>query len=353
MIGEKHVSKAVVLARKSAAGATALLFLLVVAPVAAHADPVERCKLNVKSIGELSGLASDGTRMYATNDGGTKLTVNVLNKDCKVERTITNKTDPFDVEDMARTKDGTLWLADTGDNGKKRDTVALHALTPDGKSTLYRLSYPDGQHDAEALLIDQKGVPFLVTKEPFGAAQVFKPAGDLKSPGPTQLTKVAAVDLKSTDTPGGPTSIPHAIGTILVTGGAVNADGTVVALRTYTDAYIYGAPDGDIVAALGREPVRVPLPNEPQGETIAFEPDGTLLTGSEGVGQPIRAVTGAAALVAPKPQAGSNPAGSGGAGAAAGGSTPDSGFPTWAAIAVAIVVVLGGLAFMGRGRKAR
>jgi hypothetical protein len=333
----------------------ALLLLLVVSPVAAHADPVERCKLNVKNIGELSGLASDGTKMYATNDGGTKLTVSVLSKDCKVERTVTNKTDPFDVEDMARTKDGTLWLADTGDNGKKRDTVALHALTPDGKAKLYRLSYPDGQHDAEALLMDKNGVPFLVTKEPFGPAQVFKPEGPLASPGPVKLTNVGALDFKTTETTGGPTSIPHAIATILVTGGAVSDDGTVVALRTYTDAYLYSAPDGDIAAALRREPVRVPLPDEPQGETIAFEPDGTLLTGSEGVGQPIRAIAGAAAMVAPKPQAGGNPAAPGAAGgaSAASGSSSDSGFPTWIAVVIGVLVVVGGVAFLGRGRKAR
>jgi len=60
-------------------------------------------------------------------------------------------------------------------------------------------------------------------------------------------------------------------------------------------------PDGDLVAALGRQPVRVPLPDEPQGEAIAFEQDGALLSGSERAGagpQPIRAVPGAATLVA-------------------------------------------------------
>lgn len=334
----------------------ALALAVALSPVtAAHAaEPVERCKLNVKNIGELSGLAADGSKMYATNDGGTRLTVSVLNKDCKVERTITNKTDPFDVEDMARTKDGTLWLADTGDNGKKRDTVALHALKPDGKATLYRLSYPDGQHDAEALLMDQKGVPYLVTKEPFGAAEVYRPEGELTSPGPVKLAKVASVDLKSTDTPGGPTQVPHAIASILVTGGAVSDDGKVVALRTYTDAYLYSAPDGDIAAAVGREPVRVPLPNEPQGETIAFEPDGTLLTGSEGVGQPIRAIAGAAGMVSPKPQGGNNPQSSGGVGeTSASSSTEDSGVPTWLAVVIAGVVVLGGLAFLGRRGKTR
>ncbi|MCE7009526.1 hypothetical protein LWC34_42970 [Kibdelosporangium philippinense] len=334
----------------------ALALAVALAPVtAAHADPVERCKLNVKSIGELSGLASDGSKMYATNDGGTKVSVSVLSKDCKVERTITNKLDPFDVEDMAVAKDGTIWLSDTGDNSKKRETVALIALKPNGNATLYRLTYPDGQHDAEALLLDQKGVPYIVTKEPFGPAEVYRPEGELASPGPTKLTKVGSVDFKTTETPGGPTRIPHAIATVLVTGGAVSADGKVVALRTYTDAYLFSAPDGDIAAALKREPVRVGLPDEPQGETIAFEPDGTLLTGSEGVGQPIRTIAGATGMVSPNPQGGNSPGNSGGAAgdANAASATSDSGFPSWLAIIIGVIVVLGGLAFMARKGTSR
>jgi hypothetical protein len=54
------------------------------------------------------------------------------------------------------------------------------------------------------------------------------------------------------------------------------------------------------VAALAGTPVRVPLPGEPQGEAIAFGPDGTLLSGSEtrgGVLGEIRAVPGAVGLV--------------------------------------------------------
>ncbi|WFR71472.1 hypothetical protein P9209_21400 [Prescottella defluvii] len=74
-------------------------------------------------------------------------------------------------------------------------------------------------------------------------------------------------------TPGGPVPVG---GSTLVTGGAVSADGTVAALRTYTDVYLYSAPDGNLVRALTTTtPVRVALPNQPQGEAIAFTPDGT------------------------------------------------------------------------------
>lgn len=313
----------------------AALFLS--APAAASADPVNRCTVNDKNIGELSGLAADDKYFYAHNDGGTKLQVFVLDKKtCKVVKTVTNKTDPYDVEDMALAPDGRFWLEDAGDNKKDRENVAIHVLGQDGKATLYRLTYPDGAHDTEALLLDKKGVPYLVTKTPLGTAQVFRPEGQLASPGPTKLVQVGTVDLEPTETPGGPTKVPHAIDAILITGGAVSSDGTVVALRTYTDAYLWSAPDGDIAAALTGKPTQVPLPNEPQGEAIAFEPDGTLISGSEGVGQPIRAVAQATSMVHSNPQGGGSPAES-----SSGSSATSADFPVGTVIGVGIAVILG------------
>ena len=92
------------------------------------------------------------------------------------------------------------------------------------------------------------------------------------------------MQLTSTDTPGGP--VPGIVGSVTVTGAATSADGTAVALRTYTDAYLFPLPDGDVAARFAAKPVRVPLPDEAQGEAIAFEPDGSLLSGSEGAGPP-------------------------------------------------------------------
>jgi hypothetical protein len=169
----------------------------------------------------------------------------------------------------------------------------------------------------------------------------------LSSPGPTALESVGSLTIKSTDTPGGPVG---SIGSVLVTGAASSADGTVLALRTYTDAYLYSAPDGDIVAGLQRNPVRVPLPNERQGEAIAFEPDGTLLSGSEGVGEQIRAVRGATSLVTRaeiKPAA--QPGGAANSAAPAAGG--DSGLPILPAALVVLVVVGGGLFVISRTRR--
>jgi hypothetical protein len=279
------------------------LGLLGFTPAAAAVPaPVPACAITDPQLGELSGLVADGEHWFGINDGGTAATVFVLGKDCQVQDTIVGGIDPYDVEDVARAADGTFWLADTGDNDNDRETVALIALTPAGESTLFRLTYPDGKHDAEALLLDGAGVPYIVTKSPLGTADVYRPAAALTSPGPTALAHVAAVRLTSTDTPGGP--VPGIVGSVTVTGAAASHDGTAIALRTYTDAYLFPVTDGDVVAALAKKPVRVPLPNEAQGEAIAFQPDGSLISGSEGVGQPINVVTGAAQLVAPKPPPG-------------------------------------------------
>lgn len=183
--------------------------------------------------------------------------------------------------------------------------------------------------DAETLLVDRAGVPHVVTKNVLGQAGVYRPVRALSAPGPTPLKRVGQVSISATETRGGPVG---STGSLLVTGGAVSAEGTVVVLRTYTDAYLYPAADGDIVAALRRAPVRVALPNEPQGEAVALEPDGTLLSAGEGVGERIGAVQRAVDLVRPEPEKTT----SGTEGARRAAARP--GLPTLPALGIAVVV---------------
>jgi hypothetical protein len=311
-------------------------------PASAAEAPQPLCTMADSRLGELSGLVSDGSKLYAINDGGSKVQVFVLGRDCKVQKVLTDRTDPFDVEDLARTADGRLWLSDTGDNQKGRLTVALLEMSPQGKVTLHRLTYPDGQHDTEALIMDKSGTPYLITKDVLGEAKVYRPSGPMASPGPTNLEKVGTVKIATTDTQGGPVG---SIGSVLVTGGASMADGSAVALRTYTDAYVYAAPDGDVLAALQRNPVRIPLPGEKQGEAIAFDPDGTLLSGSEGAGQPLRAVRGAAALAA---QSGAPAEGSTGTATSSGPAGDGAGLPFLPAAGVTLAVI--GIGWFGFSR---
>lgn len=291
-------------------------------------------------------MVSDGVHHWVIVDGGRRAQVLQLGADCGVQAVIAGDVDPYDVEDVARAPDGTFWLADLGDNDHSRPTVAVITLTPAGQAHLYRMSYPDGPHDAEALLLGNDGAPLVVTKEISGVAGVYRPDGLLVEPGPTPLRRVGEVRLPASDTVGGPVG---ATGSTLVTGAATGPDGRLAVLRTYTDAWLFPAPDGDLLAALGRPPVRVPLPGEPQGEAVAITPDGTLLSGSESLpGKPgqLRAVAAATALVAteaPAPDPAAAPA------TAAADSKVSTLQGVLVALFLAVVLVFG----FGRIRKKR
>ena len=146
---------------------------------------------------------------------------------------------------------------------------------------MYRLGYPDGPHDAEALLLAPDGTPYLVTKDPLGRSGVYRPSAALDPTAEVMLEKVADLEFAMTGTPGGPLG---RAGQVLVTGGAVAADGTRVALRTYTDAYVWEMSGSDMAGAVQADPLAVvALPDAPQGEAISFAPDSrSLLLGSEG-----------------------------------------------------------------------
>ena len=267
----------------------------------ADAVPTVRCQITDPALAELSGLVVVGEQMLALNDGGEQLAVHLLDGACQVVDVHTAPIDPYDPEDLAVGADGTVWLADTGDNNANRPTVALLALRPDGSTGVYRLTYPDGAHDAEALLLAPDGTPYIVTKEILGASAVYRPAAAMVDGGTVALAEVAAVNMTLTGTPGGPVG---QAGQLLVTGGAVSSDGRYLALRTYTDAYVWPLTGSDIPAALAATPERIPLPESPQGEAISFSADTlNLVVASEGLPTDVTVVplTAVAIAAAPPP----------------------------------------------------
>jgi hypothetical protein len=279
---------------------------VVLAPAPALAEspapaPEVRCSVTDPRLAELSGLVVVGEQMLAIGDGGEQVAVYGLDASCAVVDVQTGAADPFDPEDLAVAADGSVWVADIGDNGSVRPTVALHVLRPDGTTALHRLTYPDGAHDAEALLLAPDGTPYLVTKEVLGASGVYRPAAALVDGGTVPMERVGSVNLTLTGTPGGPVG---RAGQLLVTGGAVAADGGALALRTYTDAYVWPLAGSDVVGALAGEPVRVALPESPQGEAISFTADRrSLVVASEGLPSAVTVVPVPAttAVVSPAP----------------------------------------------------
>lgn len=179
-----------------------------------------------------------------------------------------------DPQDLAIDSKGVLWVADTGDDpsAPKRPTVALWKVATNGTMTLYRFSYPDGAQNAEALVLDGDGTPILITKSATGPASLYAPDGTMSSGATTTLKKVGAFKPEQTGTP---TKFGLS-GQNWVTGGANSPDGKRVVLRTYSDAYEWTVTGGDVIAAITKgTPTITPLPDDTQGEAIAFTPDGT------------------------------------------------------------------------------
>lgn len=225
------------------------------------------------ALAESSGLAASGAHsgvVWTHNDGGAAAQVVALDPTGDSVATVTLAgIDPYDPEALAPGPGDTLWLGDLGDNlGERPDVSVFEFPEPDRvtdqtvSARWYRFRYPDGPHDAEALLVAPDGRVMVATKELSGAG-LYRAPRDLvtQDVGTNELTRVATAPA-------------------LVTDGAYLPDGRFV-LRTYTAVYLYDRP-GHQIGFAG-------LPPQPQGESIAADGD-RLLVGSEGVHSTVLAV---------------------------------------------------------------
>ncbi|GAB2605651.1 hypothetical protein Aab01nite_00350 [Paractinoplanes abujensis] len=263
---------------------TALLAVPAV-PVALEMQAATVCTVRDDRLDELSGMVAAGSGYVVVNDGSDfadRRRIFFLDSTCKVTRTVAYPSRPRDTEDLARGADGTLWVADIGDNSGSRSTIAVWKLAPGAKRpVLFRMSYPDGARDAEALLVTPADVPVVVSKEG-GTAGLYVPTGPLSRNSTAPLRKAGEVTLP-TSTTSNPFSF---LGRAVVTGAATSPDGRHVVLRTYADAFEFDVPGGDVIRALTTgQPRQIALPDEPQGEAITYSADGrSLLTVSESSG---------------------------------------------------------------------
>jgi len=261
------------------------------------------CTVTDGRLAGLTGLASRGGMLLAVSDLA-PAAVYELDADCRVtgERRVSGPV--VDLEGLAVTPDGSAWLADIGGRRGPREEIALVELSPDAKSvTRYRLRYPDGPHDAQALALTVQRQVLVITTSSNGTSGVYAAGPPVLAEGVMQLERVAEVDLSAVP---GRSTVP---GATLVTGAAVSPDGTRLALRTYSDVFEWDAPDTDLLLALReREPVltRLPPTGQGEGEAMTYRTDGrTLLVGAQGHPSPLyqvsltRGATPAAALPVP------------------------------------------------------
>jgi hypothetical protein len=188
-----------------------------------------------------------------------------------------------------------LYIGDIGDNNHRRAEVVVYRIPEPTieasaaassrrkplltePSEAIKLRYPDGAHDAEALLLHPvTGDLYLVTKAVFANPSVYKAGAPIISGEPINLIKQA--ELK----------VPGLLGGI-ITGGGIAPNGRRVALCDYMQGYELVLPAAsNKFDDIWRQPMKaIDLGRRSQGEAVTYRLDGrALMALSEGKGSPL------------------------------------------------------------------
>lgn len=260
-----------------------------------------RCSLDDERIRESSGVAASSWSddvVFTHNDSGDAarfFAVDARTCATRADYQVTGASN-VDWEDMTRsaTPDGApvLWLADIGDNGAKRPSVVVYEVDEPGPGAVgsvairsrWSLTYPDGPHDAETLIVDpETGRPVVVTKDSVGGQSRAYRAPD---GGSGILEPLVGLDVRSW--PGGGLIGPS----WSLTSGATSPDRRSVVLRSYLAAWLWTTSPGEPLAVtLSRPPEPLLLPQARQAEAISFNRTGSgVWVTSEGAESPLSLV---------------------------------------------------------------
>lgn len=271
-------------------------------PVVA-ATPVQIATLADRAVHESSGIVAsrrDAGIFWTHNDSGDGPLVYAFDREGRARGTWrVAGAQARDWEDIAagpgpERGETYLYAGDIGDNGREREFVVVYRF-PEPKVAPYvagaaaatqqatapaeaiRLKYPDGAHNAEALLVHpQTGDLYVVTKTA-DRAGVYKLAAPFAAGEARTLAHVAT--LRGPDFFGA-----------LVTGGDISPDGTRVALCDYAQGYELTLPAGgrNFDEVWTQKPSAVPLGLRMQGEALCYRLDGAaLLATSERLPTPL------------------------------------------------------------------
>ncbi|WP_207513146.1 hypothetical protein [Longitalea luteola] len=154
-----------------------------------------------------------------------------------------------------------LYIAETGDNLLVYADYAIYRLeeplaAADTVQQVDRIAffYPDGSHNAEAILVDPATKDIYIITKTEIRSKVFR----MKYPySTTHMNRVEEV---------------ATLGFNYAVSAALSPGGNEIVVKTYDAIYQYHRSAGEtIVQALHKEPVKLPYVQEPQGEAIVFD----------------------------------------------------------------------------------
>lgn len=240
--------------------------------------------LSDDAIDESSGLAAswlDDEILWTHNDSGDEPRLWALRKDGQVLTELKlPSAEAIDWEDMAigpcepGGQKPCLYIADTGDNLVKRETVTIYRvpepdlgedppklLTIDEVEVL-EFRYEGGPRDAEALLVHPTTAQiWVIEKTGQQPAKVFSVPAIFDADEVQEATPIAALD------------IPGALPILrLITAADISPDATQFTLRTYLEIYTFCASGDDFETAFHAEPVKTVVnPAMIQGESVTYD----------------------------------------------------------------------------------
>jgi hypothetical protein len=226
------------------------------------------------SADELSGLVRSRSQpdlLWSHDDSGAGPVLFGLRADGRVAaRPTVTGAQAVDWEDIAAGPgpDGRalLYVGDIGDNASRRASIDVYRVpepslgaAATAPAARLRLRYPDGAHDAEALLVDPLRGDLVIVTKALGAGRAYRAPARLPAGSRTTLRPGPAIALS------------------LVTAGDVSADGRIVVLRGYDRLAVWARRGREpLTTTLRRAPCLSPtsLAGEGQGEAIALDRHG-------------------------------------------------------------------------------
>lgn len=224
-------------------------------------DSIPRVTPIAPLIQEASGIADSKAvprTLWVEEDSGNPPQLYSLNYDGSIRKKVYIKgAFNRDWEDMALAGSD-IYIGDIGDNNKVQTEYAVYKFPePVAESDTvflfekFSFRYPDGAHDAEAMLVDEETKAIYIITKRDNLSAIYKIAA------PSATTVNAAVKVGELTYSG-------------VVSAALAPDATGIIVKTYTALYYYNRNNQTIEAALQSQPVTLPYKMEPQGEALAF-----------------------------------------------------------------------------------